>query len=90
MRYTTLSASQLKLLLKLPFPGVEITALWRVMIKQCTGHQRRSIIGKQSLIRFWGLGKETKGYHSLQRQSRVVYFLRFLTNGLPVSHNIEG
>ena len=51
MRYTTLSASQLKLLLKLPFPGVEITALWRVMIKQYTGHQRRSIIGKESLIR---------------------------------------
>ena len=51
MRYTTLSASQLKLLLKLPFPGVEITALWRAMIKQYTGHQRRSIIGKESLIR---------------------------------------
>ena len=51
MRYTTLSASQLKLLLKIPFPGLEITAPWRVMIKQCTGHKRRSIIGKQSLIR---------------------------------------
>ena len=84
MRYTTLS--QLKLLLKIPFPGLEITALWRVMIKQCTGHQRRSIIGKQSLIRLWGLGKETKGYLSFQRQSRVVYFLRFQTNGLPLSH----
>ena len=35
----------------IPFRGVDITALWRVMIKQCTGHQRRSIIGKQSLIR---------------------------------------
>ena len=48
-RHITLSAFELKLL-KIPSKGLEITALWRVMIKQCTAHQRRSITGKQSSI----------------------------------------
>ena len=48
-RHITLSAFQLKLL-KIPSTGLEITALWRVTIKQCTAHQRKSITGKQSSI----------------------------------------